>query len=98
MGRMYFKGGSGIKNPVDFNGNEIKVGDILTGDHFDDVFDEKFYTTHFPNWNKEDIEKSRNKPVHEVKWNEEGFFYAEGIDKKLYLHDFRFKHTKIVTP
>ena len=45
---MYFKGGSGITNPVDVNGVEIKKGDILThswfeGDHT------KFFREHYPN-------------------------------------------------
>lgn len=93
---MYFKGGKGIKKPVDFNGVEIKEGDILTTDNFDDVFNDAFYKTHYPTWTKEDIENSKHRAVYKVKWNEKGFFYAEGINQELYLHDFRFKYTKVV--
>ena len=94
--KMYFKGIEGIEKPVDFNGIEIQVGDILTRDSFDDVFDEKFYNTHYPTWTKEDIESSKHRATYKVKCNEKGFFYAEGINQELYLHDFRFKHTKVV--
>ncbi len=92
---MYFKGGKGIKNPIDFNGFEIKEGDILTTDNFDDFFNDEFYKTHYPNWTKEDIYKSKYTPTYLVKWNEKGFFYGVGINQELYLHDFRFKYTKI---
>ena len=94
--KMYFKGGKGILNPKDFNENEIKVGDILTNDSFDPFFDDKFYEIHYPEWSKEKIEEHKNKPTYVVKYNEKGFFYAEGINQDLYLHDFRFKFTKIL--
>lgn len=92
--KMYFKGGKGILNPTDFNGDEIKSGNILTGDYFDPFFDEKYYKTHFPKWSKEEIEEHKHKPLYIVKYNDKGFFYGEGIDKELYMHDFRFKFTK----
>lgn len=100
--KMYFKGGEGIKNPIDINGVEIKEGSILTTDNFDGVLDDRFYKTHYPSWTKEDIDKHWHKPTYKVKWNEDGFFYGEGLkelDKhqlRLYLHDFRFKYTKVV--
>ena len=94
--KMYFKSGEGIKNPIDFNGVEIKEGSILTSDCFDDVFNDKFYKTHYPTWTKEDIEKRNHTPTYIVKWNTKGFFYGVGINQELYLHDFRFKHTKVV--
>jgi len=94
--KMYFKGGKGIKNPVDFNGLEIKVDDILTSDCFDPFFSEEFYKKNYPSWTKEDIENRKNRATYRVKWNEKGFFYAEGINQELYLHDFRFEYTKVV--
>lgn len=101
---MYLKGGKGIEKPVDFNGDEIKIGDILTFDSFDSDFNEAyFYKRHYPTWTKEMIQNWKHKPTYEVKWNERGYFYAEGIKEptsefsgRLYLHDFRFKHTKII--
>ena len=102
--KMYFKGGKGILNPVDFNGNKIKQGDILTPDSFDDFFNESFYKTHYLNMSEEDIEKNNHKPTYNLKWDEKGFFYGEGIAEpsspftsRLYLHDFRFKYTKVVS-
>lgn len=95
MTKMYFKGGKGIKNPVDFNGNEIKVGDILTADSFSG--DDSFYATYYPNLTKEEVESRKNKPTYIVQYNaEKEFFFANGIEHELYLHDFRFKYTKIV--
>ena len=101
--KMYLKGGKGINKPIDFNGVEIKEGDTLTSDSFDDFFDESFYKKHYPTWTKEMIHEWKHKPTYKVKWNERGYFYAEGIAEptwefgsRLYLHDFRFKHTKII--
>ncbi len=94
--KMYFKGGKGILNPLDFDGNEIKEGDILTNDYFDEFFNDDFYTEHYPNWTKQDIEERKHKPTYIVKYNQKGFFYGAGIEQDLYLHDFRFKFTKII--
>lgn len=94
--KMYFKGGKGIEKPIDFNGDEIKEGDILTFDCYDPFFSDEYYFKNYPRWTKQDIEYRRNKPTYTVKWNEKGFFYGEGIEQELYLHDFRFKHTKII--
>ncbi|KUJ54022.1 hypothetical protein [Chryseobacterium aquaticum] len=41
--KIYLKGGKGIEKPVDFNGTEIKEGDILTFDCFDPFFSDKYY-------------------------------------------------------
>lgn len=101
--KIYFKSGKGIEKPIDFNGEEIKEGDTLTSDYFDDFFDESYYKKHYPTWTKEMIHECKHKPTYKVKWNDRGYFYAEGIKEptwefgsKLYLHDFRFKHTKII--
>lgn len=94
--KMYFKSGKGIEAPIDFNGVQIKEGDILTTDNFDDLFDDKFYQTHYPTWTKEDIEKRKHTPTYVVKCNQNGLFYGVGINNDLYLHDFRFKYTKVV--
>lgn len=99
--KIYLKGGKGIENPVDFNGYEIEEGDILTGDYFDNFFSDDYYNKNYPEWSKEDIQKHKNKALYKVKWNVNGYFYAEGIKEptsefsgRLYLHDFRFKYTK----
>jgi len=94
---IYFKGGKGIEKPVDFDGVEIKEGNILTSDNFDDFFSFDFYKKNFPEWTEEDIFNRKHTPTYIVKWNEKGFYYAVGINQELYLHDFRFKHTKIVS-
>lgn len=94
--KMYFKGGKGILKPIDFNGNEIKEGDVLTNDSFDDFFNDDFYTVHYPNWTKKDIEDRKNRPFYTVHYNEKGFFFGIGIEQEFYLHDFRFKYTKII--
>lgn len=92
MAKMYFKGDSGIKKPVDIDGLEIIEGSILSTDYGDNsIYGIK---------NREDQE---TKPFFLVKVNENGGFYAESIepcggilghDKYFYLHDFRFKFTK----
>lgn len=103
--KMYFKGGKGILNPVDFDGKEIKKGDILTNDFFYDDFDDEYYKNLY-SWSKEEVEKHKHKPFFKVKWSEKGFFYAESIEpctatiseSYYYLHDFRFKYCKIINP
>lgn len=103
--KTYFKGGKGIKNPVDFDGKTIKEGDILTFDSFERDIDEEIahYKKHYPSWTKEMIHDWKHKPCFRVKWNDKGYYYGEGIEEpkyefsgRLYLHDFRFKYTKIV--
>ncbi len=98
--KMYFKGGQGISNPVDVNKGIIKEGDVLTNDSFEPNRIE-FYNRYFPEWSLKEIDEHCNKPLYLVKWNPKGFFYGEGLEElgimksKLYLHDFRFKYTKI---
>lgn len=101
--KVYLKGGKGIEKPVDFNGVEIKEGDILTFDSFDPVYDDDFYKRHYLSWSKENIKEWKHRPCFKVKWNDRGYFYADGIEEppsefsgRLYLHDFRFKYTKII--
>lgn len=100
MATMYFKGGLGIKNPVDFNGDTIKEGDILTHSWFEDDYN-AFLRTHCGYTSDEEIEKNVHKPCVVVKYNKEKeFFYGESYDEeknKLYMHDFKFKYTKIIT-
>jgi len=83
--KMYLNGTSGIVKPCDFDGNEIKVGDILTYDYLSPYFDDQD-TTHYI-----------NKPVYIVQEHKSGKgLCAVGISQKLYLHDFRFKYCKII--
>ncbi|WP_294267741.1 hypothetical protein [uncultured Chryseobacterium sp.] len=101
--KMYLKGGKGIEKPLDFDGNEIKEGDILTFDSFDKDIDDVFYKTYYSSWSEKELTEWRHRPTYKVKWNDRGYFYGEGIKDpkdefsgRLYLHDFRFKYTKIV--
>ena len=98
MIKTYFKGDSGIKNPLDINGEEIKEGDKLTTDYGD-------YEKYMPN---PIAEYRKHEAFYLVKVNDRGGFFAEsidlckgflkGVDKDNYffLHDFRFKQCKIV--
>jgi hypothetical protein len=104
--KMYFKGDSGIEKPVDANGLEIKEGSVLTYDWFDfenSIEDMRRKFGNMKDWSDEDISTSIHKPTFKVKKNKKGGFFGEGIEeiktlgyKRLYLHDFRFKYTKIV--
>ena len=44
---MYFKSGSGILNPTDKDGNEIKEGDILTHNYY--IVNGEYDTNFFSN-------------------------------------------------
>lgn len=91
--KMFFKGSSGIENPVDFNGSVIKIGDILTGDYHG-------VKVGIIGYSSSDDERVNllDKPLYEVKGHQNGGLFAESINPEqyLYLHDFRFKYTKIV--
>lgn len=93
----YFRGGSGIEKPLDYNGVEIKEGDIMTHSWFHDGKD-KFFADHYPDSTPEDIHKTTHQPSLIVKWSVKGFLYGESIDesKYSYAHDFTFKECKIV--
>jgi hypothetical protein len=93
--KMYFKGDSGIKEPVDMDGNSIKEGDILTRDYGDN---EKYGIAVGDNYPTD--------PFYKVQINSRGGFFAESIetvdisgldpDRRFFLHDFRFKYCKII--
>jgi len=104
--KMYFKGGSGIKEPKDLNGTEIKEGDKLTFDWFDcedPVNDMRRKFTNMSEWTEKQISDRIHQPTFNVKRNKKGILFGEGIEKpssrhsgQLYLHDFRFEYTKVV--
>ena len=74
----YLFGCKGIDQPLDINGLEIKVGDKLTWDYGD----------------CNDVKLWMLEPVFIVEPHKSGGLCAKGINKPLYLHDFRFKHTR----
>ena len=82
---VYFRSGKGIEDPVDATGRVIKVGDKLTWDFHDPYYQE----TGVDDWMKE--------PIYVVKEHENGYCLCGiGIEKELYLHDFRFKYCEVV--
>lgn len=93
--KMYFKGGAGIENPVDVNGNPIVLGSILTHCYFEKDMD-NFFKHHYPHLTPDDIIEVINRPSVVVRQNEKGILFGEGIYKTLYMHDFRFKYTKLL--
>ena len=101
---MYFKGGKGIKKPKDLNRKEIKEGDILTFDWFDcdnPIGDMRRKFTSMQDWTDDQIFERIHQPTFNVKLSEDGIFFGEGIEEheymgRMYLHDFRFKYTKVV--
>lgn len=81
--KMYFRGDSDIKKPLDLEGIEISEGDILTRD--------------FADWTNIK-ETYKIEPFYKVKINDNGGYYAESLEPSssvmqtyFYLHDFRFK-------
>ena len=78
--KVYLNGCSGIKVPRDIDGTIINAGDQLTFDYGD--------SDEVKDWMLEAIFK--------VEAHESGGLCARGIHKELYLHDFRFKHCKVV--
>lgn len=104
--KMYFKGGIGIEKPTDVNGVEIKEGYVLTFDWFDceePIEDMRRKFTSMKEWTDKQISDRIHQPTFNIKLNEKGMLFGEGIEKqnnrhsgRLYLHDFRFKYTKVV--
>ena len=102
----YFKGGKGIEKPVDFDGKEIKEGSVLTFDWFDcesPIDDMRRKFSHMKDWTDKEISDRIHKPVFNIKKNDEGILFGEGIEKpkemhlgRLYLHDFRFEYAKLI--
>lgn len=96
--KFYFKGGSEIKEPVDYDGNLISVGDIITTDYLDPFFSSDVFIGH----SKFDvagdfIAKYEGKGCYEVKLTDDGkSLYGCGIGSDLYLHDFRFKYCRVI--
>jgi len=83
--KAYIYGCEGIKNPVDANGKEIHEGDRLTWDFHDD-----FYKTN-------GVKEWMKQPIFVVKKDRSGLgLCAVGINKNLYLHDFRFKYCEVI--
>lgn len=83
---IYINGCSGIISPVDMHGNQIKAGDKLSWDFGD------------PYYQKNGVEEWMKKAIFVVVPHESGSgLCAVGIEKKLYLHDFRFKYCELVT-
>lgn len=82
--KVYFRGGEGLKNPIDANGNVIKVGDKLSWDFHDDFYQK----SGVKDWMR------TTRYVVELKSN--GTLFGRGIDADTYLHDFQFKYCEIV--
>lgn len=88
---------------VDVEGKEIKEGSILTFDWFDcknPIEDMRRKFAHMATWTDEKIAERINRPVYVVKRKHYGL-YGEGIKdlgrgRRLYLHNYRFKYTKII--
>lgn len=74
----YLGGCSGVEKPVDINGDAINEGDKLTWDYGD----------------SDEVKDWMLKPIFVVEAHKSGGLCARGIERDLYLHDFRFKHTR----
>ena len=90
-----------MKKLIDLQGKEIKEGDILTFDWFtegDPIKDMRRKFSHMKDWTDKEISDRIHQPTFVVRKTDEGILFGEGIDteKRLYLHNFRFKHTKVV--
>ena len=104
--KTYFKGGKGINKPLDSNGKEIKEDDILTFDWFDcetPIEDMRRKFSNMKEWTDKQISDRIHRPTFIVKANKKGILFGEGIEEpkhrhsiRLYLHDFRFKYTKVL--
>lgn len=88
--KVYFKGCTGIKNPVDVDGKLIKEGDILTYNWW---YEQEMIG--------KETEKKHLEPYAVVKKHSSGKgLFGEGLKpigitgRLAYLHDYRFKETK----
>ena len=78
---FYFAGCTGIKNPKDWSGVEIKEGDKLSFDYHD----------------MESVGDNLKKALFLVEKHPSGDgLCAKGIHRDSYLHDFRFEYCDIV--
>jgi hypothetical protein len=83
--KLYLNGCSCIEAPLDMHGNQIKSGDLLSWD-FGDLSKSNM-----------EIEDWMKKPVFKVMCHKSGNgLCAQGINKPLYLHDFRFKYCELI--
>ena len=88
----------------DFNGKIIKEGNILTFDWFqkENIISEmRRLFLQMETWTDEQIIERIHEPTLIIKKNDEGILFGEGVKKdefkrSLYLHNFRFKYTKIL--
>lgn len=79
--RVHLAGCSGIQAPVDMHGVPINVGDRLSWD--------------FGDYPAAEVKAWMAEPVFVVEQLASGRgLCAVGIEKQLYLHDFRFKYCK----
>lgn len=95
-----------IENPVDANGNEIKEGDLLTYDWFNcenPIEDMRRKFSYMIDWSDKQIEERINGACFIVEENDDGILFGRGIKTskskhtgKMFLHNFRFKFTKVV--
>lgn len=84
---------------LDVDGKKIREGDVLTYSWFDNedpIKDMRRKFSHMEDWSDAKINTEIHKPIFVVKKNEKRRLFGEGIHNKLYLHDFRFKHTKVI--
>lgn len=90
----------------DFDGKIINEGNILTFDWFQDeniISEMRRLFGQMKTWTDEKIIERIHKPTFVVKKDDKGILYGEGLElktefkKRLYLHNFRFKYTKILS-
>ena len=84
MAKVYLNGCAGIDPLVDMNGEPISIGDQLSWDYGD------------PYYQKKGVDDWMLGPIFNVVEHKSGRgLCAKGINKDLYLHDFRFEFCKV---